>query len=431
MRFLYEGEYRHLRYEHKEKGRYLYLNIDKQPQETPLDYHKRLIYGKLVDRTLSDIDYTELSERVYGQAYSSDVARRMMYGSKRTLELLDNESRDRIKDSEMLSELDSKLIDLRKESQRFYDQRREYNKLVTIDARYEHLISELCNSAKALPKTIGCLYNNDSYINFTGDTSDSEAVLVLSDWHYGLKTDNAFNSFNTMICKERVINIAEKAARKIALHKCSKLHIVVLGDLIHGAIHTSARVASEELVCDQLMQATELLAQTIERLSICVPETYVYVTYGNHARTIPSKNENVHRDNMERLVPWWLTPRLSIYDNIHIMDDTGNEFLFIDACGHQICAAHGDNDSVKSSPRLLTTLFQKKYGKNIEYVLLGDKHHRESFEELGITSMLCGALCGADDYANGKRLYSTPSQLLLIMNEADGLDAEYRLKCDN
>ena len=85
------------------------------------------------------------------------------------------------------------------------------------------------------------------------------------------------------------------------------------------------------------MQATELLAQTIERLSICVPETYVYVTYGNHARTIPSKNENVHRDNMERLVPWWQTPRLSIYDNIHIMDDTGNEFLFIDACGHQIC----------------------------------------------------------------------------------------------
>ena len=69
---------------------------------------------------------------------------------------------------------------------------------------------------------------------------------------------------------------------------------------------------------------------------------------------------------MERLVPWWLTPRLSIYDNIHIMDDTGNEFLFIDACGHQICAAHGDNDSVKSSPRLITTLFQKKYGKNNE-----------------------------------------------------------------
>lgn len=44
--------------------------------------------------------------------------------------------------------------------------------------------------------------------------------------------------------------------------------------------------------------------------------------------------------------------------------------------------------------------------------------------------MICGALCGADDYANDKRLYSTPSQLLLIFNPIDGLDAEYRLKCN-
>ena len=74
-------------------------------------------------------------------------------------------------------------------------------------------------------------------------------------------------------------------------------------------------------------------------------------------------------------------------------------------------------------------LLNQKFGTNIEYVLLGDKHHRESFEELGVTSVLCGALCGTDDYANGKRLYSTPSQLLLIMNEADGVDAEYQIKC--
>ena len=60
--------------------------------ESLLQYHKRIIYGKLVDKTLSDIDYTELAERVYGQAYSSDVARRMFYGSRRTLELLDKET---------------------------------------------------------------------------------------------------------------------------------------------------------------------------------------------------------------------------------------------------------------------------------------------------------------------------------------------------
>ena len=63
------------------------MNIIKQENETPLEYHKRLIYGKLVDKTLADIDYSELSEYAYGQSYSSDVARRMFYGSRRTLEL--------------------------------------------------------------------------------------------------------------------------------------------------------------------------------------------------------------------------------------------------------------------------------------------------------------------------------------------------------
>ena len=71
----------------------------------------------------------------------------------------------------------------------------------------------------------------------------------------------------------------------------------------------------------------------------------------------------------------------------------------------------------------------KEYQKNIECIILGDKHHRESFEELGVVSMICGALCGSDDYANEKRLFSKPNQLLLIFDE-NGLDAEYRIRCD-
>jgi len=202
----------------------------------------------------------------------------------------------------------------------------------------------------------------------------------------------------------------------------------VLGDLWHGAIHTSARVASEELVCEQMMQASEILAQSIEKLSHYVDEVVVYVTYGNHARTVQNKNDSIHRDNMERIVPWWLEQRLKHLDNVEIEQDSGSEFLFITACGHEICAAHGDLDNIKTSPRLLSALFQKKMGKDIEYILLGDKHHRESFEELGVSAVMCGSLCGADDFANNRRLYSVPSQFLLIVDPEAGIDAEYRLK---
>lgn len=403
------------------------MNIERQPQESLVDYHKRLVYGKLVDRTLADADYVELSEKLYGQPYSSDVARRMMYGSRKTLELLDSQQIAAVEDSSVLSDIDEKIIELKKERQKFFDQRREYSKIIAAEARYEHIIDELRRSSNSLIHTVGCLYESDNVKHL--ETYDSEAVLVFSDWHYGLNAKNVFNTFNTDICKSRVMFVTNKAIQKLSLHKCSKLHIVVLGDLIHGAIHTSARVASEELVCDQLMQVSEVLAQTIEKLSMYVPETCVYVTYGNHARTIQNKGDSIHRDNMERLVPWWLSQRLMMHENIHIIEESENEFLLINTCGKNICASHGDNDYVGNASRILPTLFQSKFGVNIDYILLGDKHHRESFEELGITSILCGSLCGTDDYANNKRLYSTPSQILLIFNDEDGLDAEYRLKC--
>lgn len=408
------------------------MNVKKRDTETPLQYHKRIIYGKLVDKTLSDMDYSELSQLVYGQSYSSDVARRMFYGSKRTLDIINKEQLGKVTSGKISSELDEKILELRKERQKLYDQRREYNKIVSKEARKEHLLDKLKESADSLSETIGSMYEYTLTPKNFEDCKclgNNEAILVLSDWHYGLKTSNAFNTYDVNICKKRVSSLTKKALNRILLHNCDKLHIVVLGDLYHGAIHTSARVASEEYVCDQLMQVSEILAQTIEVLSKSVKQTYVYITYGNHARTVQNKTDSIHRDNMERTIPWRLKERLSSNNNITIQEDNGTEFLFVHSCGHDLCASHGDNDSVRSATRLFSTLFNKKYNKNIEYVVLGDKHHRESFEELGVTAFLCGSLCGTDDYANNKRLYSTPSQLLLIMNE-DGVDAEYRVKCE-
>ena len=404
------------------------IDLRRIESESPLAYHKRLVYGKLVDKTLADCDYSELAELIYGQPYSSDVARRMMYGSRKTLELLDDERTQQVSDSSLLSELELKRAEIQQERQRFFDQRREFNRLITAEGRKEHLYESLAIAADKLMESIGCVFEDNHFDHVHSD--DTEAVLVFSDWHYGMETSNVFNKYNTEICKARVINTVNAAIHRISLHHCRKLHVVVLGDLMHGAIHTSARVASEELACDQLMQASEILAQAILKLSQYVEETAVYVTYGNHARTVQNKHDSIHRDNMERLVPWWLTQRMQAYDNITIMPEPENEFLFIDACGHDICASHGDLDTARCSPRLLTTVFQKKYGKDIEYILLGDKHHRESFNELGVTATVCGSLCGTDDYANDKRLYSHPEQLLLIVDPESGVDAEYRLKCD-
>lgn len=409
--------------------------LAKRENESEFEHHKRLVYGKLKDKTLADYDYGEISQYLYGREYASDETRKRMYGSLSTLELMDKVGVQSITDFDLLNELDSKRIELQKERQRFFDQRREFNKLVNAEGRKEHIYEKIVEAAEKLPDVMSPIDADVS--NRFIEYGDSSAVLCLADWHYGMVADNVFNKYNTDICKDRVMRITREAMDRIALHKCRKLTIVVLGDLLSGAIHTGVRVASEELVADQLMQVSELVAQVVLILSQCVEELDVYMTYGNHARTVQNKKDSVHRDNMERIVLWWLRERVAaeaaVFEpaqRINVREESDYEFLVFDSSGFTFCASHGDLDSVKSSPKQLGMLLHKTLGCDISYCLLADKHHSESYEDMGIEAMMCGSLCGSDEYASNKRLYSKPSQLLLITNPRDGVDAKYELRCD-
>lgn len=325
-----------------------------------------------------------------------------------------------------MDELDFKIAEMRKEAKRFYDQRREFNKVVDRIGRTENLEDRLVEAAYHLNEVVPLEINRVADLT----VSDAEAVVVFSDWHYGMVTDNIWDRYNTQICRSRVSKLIERAVERIRLHKCQRLHVVLLGDAAHGAIHTSARVASEELACDQIMQVSEIMAQAISVLADEVTQTIVHATYGNHLRTVQNKNDSIHADNMERLIPWWLEQRLQGRGDIVFPESEYYEFLHFSVCGYNICATHGDLDNVKNAGKTLHTLFAKKYSSDIDYVILGDKHHKEEFEELGIESMIAPCLCGTDDYANGKRLYSTPAQLMMVFRPGVGADAYYQIKLD-
>lgn len=405
------------------------MDITRREGESEFAYHRRLVYGKVVDRTLEDYDYSELAPLVYGRELSSDNTRRMMYGSRETLELLDSQKEQAVSDGGILDELEAKKLELQKERQKFFDQRREYNKKVSADARLERLEDRIVEAAGKLLETAPL--NVDKYSGPELEYNDGEAVLIFSDWHYGMTTSNVWNSYNTDICRERVAYVVAKSIEKLKLHRPRALNVVLLGDLSQGGIHVSARVASEELVCDQIMNVAELVAQAIAKLSGYVSTTYVYATYGNHLRTIQNKKDNIHHDNMERLIPWWLKERFhaSGLDDIIVVDESDNEFTLFDVCGYNILITHGDLDNVKTSPRLLHTLFAKKTGQSVDYILLGDKHHLSSFEEMGVEALLSRSLCGTDDYANEHRLFSMAGQTLLFFTPDVGRDATYDIRC--
>ena len=154
--------------------------INKRDNESDFDYHKRIIYGKLVDKTLADYDYSELSKYVYGKDYAPDTARRMFYGSRKTLGAMDSEIISRAKDDKVISEIDRKMLELRKERQKFFDQRTALNKVLRDRSRQEELNEILVTAVKNgnLPSL--------NYERVPVDVSGKTLLVSLNDIHYGV-----------------------------------------------------------------------------------------------------------------------------------------------------------------------------------------------------------------------------------------------------
>lgn len=314
-------------------------------------------------------------------------------------------------------------IELIKLKKQVSDQRREYAKLPAKDSRIEHLLEEILDEASHLneQKPLTVSKNLEAPTN-------REAVLCINDLHYGLVTDNIWNVFNINIFNQRLTELVEKVIWHIKENKVRKLHILVLGDLCHGSIHTGCRVASEEVTSRQLMQVTEKLAEVINVLSEHVSETNVYCTYGNHMRTIQNKAESIHDDNMEQLVPWWLDVRFENRNDINIVPGEWYEFIRLYVCGASIVAVHGDLEKFNKFGSTMNSLFTKKFNQTIDLAVMADKHHKEEFEEFGIESILLRSFCGTEEFANGNRLYSTPAQSLMIFNDDEGFECKYDIK---
>lgn len=333
-------------------------------------------------------------------------------------------SKENFVTEEMLSiqEQTNELYKIKKQVQ---DQRRELRNMLNPEARFDNIVECLVESVNNISKEQPLEFND-----YVLRHNDSEAVLALADWHYGMVADNIWNTYNTKICRQRVTQLVEKTISYLQRHSVGTLHIMLLGDAAHGAIRNSVRVASEEDACDQLMHVSEIIAEAVNELSQYVANVNVYATYGNHLRTVQNKDDSIHSDNMEKIVGWYIEQRLQNNHRVHVVKSDYYEFLFLNVCGYNIVGAHGDLEKFKQFGVTVNTLFTKKYGLTIDYTITADKHHIEEFETMGIESTLVRSLCGTDVYANNIRAYSAPGQTLMIFSPKEGKECTYHIKLD-
>ena len=371
----------------------------------------------------SDKDWQDIVEEFDLQIHR-DVLRKAVsapIGAYPVYKFMESKRRKTV-DTNDLTMLEEKEIAIKEERVRLNDVRRKLNKVIREKARRQanletikEVILEL-NDVKPmvytpLPERLGL---------------DNEAVLVISDTHIGLKIDNCFNKYSVEIAKQRLEKLVSKTVEKCHVHKVGKLHVLIVGDLISGAIHKDLVADADISLVDSVIKGSEIIADTIHMLSTQIQNVEVYFAVGNHSRINPNKAENLSKDNFEYLMFDFIKLRLKDVNNVSFNVNTyHDEIIDFEVFGRKILAVHGDKDKPKNIAKNMTQFLDIKPMK----IYLGHYHHYESIDCNGTVVTVNGSLVSTDNYAFGLRLNSEPYQVLTIFNSVDqDEECEYRLK---
>lgn len=393
--------------------------IKKREEETKNGFIHRVFSSK-IENNMKNSDCRDVINRELGTDYAESSLRGIYKVYEETYE----EIVEKLKtngNNEEIDKLEEKILELKKERVKTQDQRREYNKLIRTDARFEHLVNIVIEETQKLNKTKPL----EPKFDIVDNDGVTEAIALFSDWHLYGRWNNNFGRYDCEIAKRRIEELIGYIIAHCRLHKVSTLHVELLGDNISGRIHQSSQVESEEDVITQAMGLCEVMGNVIFELSKKIENVKVYSVIGNHARIDQNKKNNQKGENLERLVPWFLKHRLEKLDNVEIctwanIDDT---IVLFDVLEKKIVGVHGDLDN----PSVVVNNMIKMLRVIPDEIHSGHLHHHLEKEEYEIETVQNGSLGGTDTYASDIRKTGRPMQKLRIYNE-QGLLCSYKIK---
>ena len=308
---------------------------------------------------------------------------------------------------EMVKRLQSKKDEEYKERVRLQDARREYNKELRAEARYENLVNIMkdCLSNVATSN----IEFGEKHLHIENKKS-KYAILMFSDWHYGALCDSQWNYYDTNVAQLRAEQLVAKTQSYILSLGITDLIVEINGDMCEGMINIGNRVASEESVVEQIINVSKLLSKCILSLKPYVNSIKVVTTLGNHGRLTPNRKEQAdERENFEMLIPEFL--RLTLGDDIPIVTSQGLDFVKYEFDDKIICLSHGHHDKVNSAIDNMIRVYKVVPDE----IHLGHWHHMSDLNDSNIHVVVNGSIKGVDDFGlKATRCTTQPSQNLIV-----------------
>ena len=148
------------------------------------------------------------------------------------------------------------------------------------------------------------------------------------------------------------------------------------------------------------------------------------MTNGNHSRISARKEDALDGENMDILLPFYLSAKLQNYPNINIMENKIEpEIAIFTIYDTLVMAAHGHKDSPSNVVQNFTMLFKRQP----DIVLLGHRHTNGLTTVYDTKVIESGCVSGTDQYALSIRKANKPEQTISVINE-EGLCCIYDVK---
>lgn len=292
------------------------------------------------------------------------------------------------------------------ERQKIRDLYNAYRRSMREESRIEELKEEIQSAADKC-KDLPLVQYKES------DNCVNEGVLLLSDLHIGVDCDNYYNKYNKDVARERLEKLLTQTIGYCQLNKVKTLHVLNMGDMIQGIIHTNARLEAQMDVAEQIMVAGEYVASFLNELQKAAPEITYRSVFDNHSRAIANLNEHIEKEQFSRIIDWFIEEKLKHSSIKFISNDIdGGIGRFKLQSNKTLMFAHGHQDSKVTSVQNFIGLTKEW----VDYICLAHYHNSSAKEFQGCKVFINGSIVGTEQYAFGKRLFSKPSQKLLIFN---------------
>ncbi len=296
---------------------------------------------------------------------------------------------------------------LYKQQVKTWDTMHSYRRTLRDEARIENIKKLIGDAIVKIPELPKVNYEKDEV------ECTNEAVMLISDLHIGMQIDNFANKYNNEIAKKRLMAYVEETIRLCKNNHVKRLNVSNLNDCIHGLIHITARIEEEEDVIEQVIIASEYLAEALVELQKAAPEVIYRSVTDNHSRVNANYKEHIEKESFCKLIDFYLEARLKdtnivfAHDNLDV-DISKFELLN----GKLMICVHGHRDNVN----VALQSFVGATRKFVDYVCMGHYHESKMKSYQGAKVFVNGSICGADSYAASKRLYGDPEQTLLIFS---------------